>query len=425
MYLGVVLSCGNNLSTSTQTTGLKYRAFISDSASVGSSVAGVYIFDAQNDVHPLSSPIGAGNTPGMMVVTPSRGQTLVFSGSGTLGSDNQLTFINNTTESATGRLTLPGETESIVVSPDGSAAFAAVPTAQVIGQSPGVVKAISMAGTSFTGEVDIPAIHYLAMDNSGNRIMGFSDNSDSIAVITPSNIGTGNAVSYISGFDRPVAAFFSSDDSTAYVVNCGAECGGGTASVQQVNMTTGALGSYVAACAPGTAQCAASVALVSGSTMYLAGTPYSGGAPSQPCTGQTTAATICGLLTIVDLGTMSVTNSAPIVITDGYHNRIAMGANGQLFVGSRTCTEITPPIPAPPGSETRGCLSIYNTNTGAVVIPPANGDVTGLDPIGKRTVVYVIQGGSIGIYDTATDALQVKQITNIVGQFVDVKTVDF
>ena len=55
---------------------------------------------------------------------------------------------------------------------------------------------------------------------------------------------------------------------------------------------------------------------------------------------------------------MAVTNSAPIAITDGYHNRIALGANGQLFIGARTCTEIVLPNST---NEARGCLSIYNT----------------------------------------------------------------
>ncbi len=122
---------------------------------------------------------------------------------------------------------------------------------------------------------------------------------------------------------------------------------------------------------------------------------------------------------------MTVTNTAPIIITDGYHNRIALGANGQLFVGARTCTEITPPVPPPSGAETRGCLSIYNTQTGAVIIPPANGDATGIQPIATRAVVYVVQGGTLGIYDTKTDALQFRQITNLIGQFIDVKTIDF
>jgi hypothetical protein len=39
--------------------------------------------------------------------------------------------------------------------------------------------------------------------------------------------------------------------------------------------------------------------------------------------------------------------------------------------------------------------------------------------------VYVTQGGSFGIYDTATDKLQSLQITNLIGHFIDVKTIDF
>ncbi len=441
------LSCGGSApSSSAQTSGLKYRAFISNSVSAGTSSAGVYIFVAQNDTRPVRSPISAGNNPGMMVVTPNMAQTLVFSGIGTQFSDNQFSIINNASEMNAVHVTLPGMTESFVVSPDSSTAYVAVPTAPVVGQSPGLVQVVSLSNGSVTGEADVPAAHYLSINNSGNRILGFSDNSDSVAVITPSNIGIPNtvAVTYIGGtgvFDRPVAAFFSSDDSTAYVVSCGAECGGTQASVQQFNLNTNTLVASVPACIPGSAQCAGSVALVNGSTMYLAGTPYSGGVPSQSCTGQTTAATTCGLLTIINLSTMTVTNTAPIIITDGYHNRIALGANGQLFIGARTCTEIVAPVPTPPGAEVRGCLSIYNTLStavgsvpaGGVVIPPDNGDATGIQPLATRTVVYVIQGGSLGIYDATTDALlddpnlslDPGRITNLVGQFIDVKTVDF
>jgi len=435
------LSCGGASSPSgTRTSGLKYRAFITNSVTAGTGAAGVYLVNAQTDVRAAVSAISAGNTPGMMALTPNRAQTLVFSGNGTQSSDNQFSIVNNASESNAAHVTLPGMTESFVVSPDSSAAYVAVPTAPVTGQSPGIVEAISLSSGTVTGQADVPSVHYLSIDNSGNRILGFSDNSDTVAVITPSNIGIGNAVTYIGGFDRPVQAFFSSDDSTAYVVNCGAECGGTTASVQQLNLTNGTLGSYVAVCTPNTAQCAGTVALVNGSTMYLAGTPYSGGVPSQPCTGQNTAATTCGLLTMVDLNSMTVTNTAPIVITDGYHTHLSLGANGQLFIGARTCTEIVPPVP-PTGAEVRGCLSIYNTQSsavgnippGAVVIPPANGDVTGIQPIATRDVVYVIQGGSLDIYDTMIDALEYNpndpnnpgHIFGLVGQFIDVKTVDF
>ncbi len=130
-------------------------------------------------------------------------------------------------------------------------------------------------------------------------------------------------------------------------------------------------------------------------------------------------------MTVFDLASMSVVNpGTPIIITDGYHNRMALGADGQLFVGAHSCTEIIPPIPVPPDAEVRGRLSIYNTQTGAVVIPPANGDVTGIQPIATRHVVYLAQGGQLQIYDTTTDKLQKNQI-DISGEVIDVKTVDF
>lgn len=444
----ILLSCGGYSAPSGGGSGIKYRAFITNDVSAGTGLAGVYIVDAANDVRGGISPISAGNTPGMMVLTPNRTLTLVFSGNGTQFSDNQFTIISNAGEAEAGHVTLPGLTESFVVSPDSSAAYVAVPTAPVIGQSPGIVEAISLGSGTVTGQVAVPSAHYLAIDNGGNRVLAFSDNSDSVALITPSNIGIGNAITYVGGFDRPVAAFFSSDDSTAYVLNCGAECGGQQASVQQVSLTDNTLvGSAVPVCTVDNTQktqCAGSVFLVSGSTMYIAGTPYSaGGGPSLLCsTGTTTTqATYCGLLTIFDLSTMSVINSAPIVITDGYHNRIALGANGQLFIGARTCTEIVPPVPPPTGAEARGCLSIYNTQSvpvgsiqpGAVTIPPTTGDVTGIQPIATRDVVYVVQGqnvqgGTLYVYDTKTDAVDAveeQKLNNLIGDFVDIKTIDF
>jgi hypothetical protein len=414
--VGLWLSCGGSTpSSSTQTSGIKTRALISNTVSAGSLAAGVYILNVATDVPAAATAISVGNTPGLMVVTPNLAETIVFSGSGTQSSDNLLSIINNASESAAAHVTLPGLTESIVVSPDSSTAYIAIPTAPVVGESPGIVQAISINGGS-TGQATVPGVRYLSIDNTGSRLLGFSDNSDSVAVITPSNIGTPNVVSTpVGGFDRPVSAFFSSDGTTAYVVNCGAECGGTQAGVQTLDLTTNTAG--IAIPVP-----AATIAFVSNSTMYLAGTPL---ANPQPCTGETTQATTCGLLTIFDLNRMSVTNTSPIVITDGYHDRIAMGSNGQLFIGSRTCTEVIPPVPPPTGSEVRGCLSIYNTQTGAVVIPPANGDVTGIQPIGKRAVVYVVQGGSLNIYDTTTDVLHSTQIINLIGQFFDVKTIDF
>jgi hypothetical protein len=66
------------------------------------------------------------------------------------------------------------------------------------------------------------------------------------------------------------------------------------------------------------------------------------------------------------------------------------------------------------------------------VIPPNNGNVTGLQQISGRNIVYVIQNAELGIYDTLTNALQVLPTNgnnnlgqiDVVGQPFDVKLVD-
>jgi hypothetical protein len=203
--------------------------------------------------------------------------------------------------------------------------------------------------------------------------------------------------------------------------------------VQTLDMTTSppTPGPAVGVCtSAGSTQCAASIATVDGSTMYLAGS-YLNPSATDPCPTQTAFTPTCGLLTVFDLNTMTPLVSG-ISITDGFHNHIALGANGQLFAGARTCTETT---------DVSGCLSIYNSTgkavgkvpPGGVLIPPANGDVTGIEPVGKRTVVYVVQGATVTVYDTTTDALAIIKtnpnnpghINNLIGNFVDVKIVDF
>lgn len=430
------LSCGSSSSTGT-TPQIPSRAFVSQDVTAGVVSAGLLVIDADKDARAVQSPISAGATPGMMVVTPNRTQTLVFSHTG-----NTLALVSNSSESASAGVTLPGFTESFVVSPDSQTAYVAVPTAPQVLQSPGAVEVVNLNNGTITAQIFCPPgtpnppvcvyspsvppgtnlqYHYMAIGNSGNRLLAFSDNSNAVAVITPANLGTNRPViTFIDGFDRPVAAFFTSNDSTAYIVNRGAEGGGTQASVQTLDLTQDPPVAGAATAVP-----AATVAIVSGATMYLAGTPVPNPDPL-PCTGQTTAATSCGLLTVFDLTSMTVLNPDPIVITDGYHNRMALGANGQLFIGAHQCTEIVPSIPPVPGEEVRGCLSIYNAQTGAVVIPPDSGDVTGIQPIAKRNIVYLVQGGELRIYDTTTDQLlpEDKQI-DIGGEAVDVKTVDF
>src|SRR4029077_1350092 len=183
----------------------------------------------------------------------------------------------------------------------------------------------------------------------------FSNDSDVVTIVDPLLVNTGTpATATVPGFDRPTYGVFSADGNTAYILNCGPECGSvtATASVQTLDMRTLTVGARVPVDG-------ATIGWLSCSPLYVAGPPTASVVnppPNNSCAGQATAAATCGRLDVVDVGSMTVTSSA--VITDGYHWRIDMSINGQLFIGSYTCSNIGN-VNSPQG-EVRGCLSIYN-----------------------------------------------------------------
>jgi hypothetical protein len=417
----VMVSCGsyNNPGSSQQSkSGLKFRAFVSNPLrplSTGGTTPVIEIVDALKDTLPgfAINLLGASPEPGLMVVSPNKKFTLVFS-----ASNNAVTVVDNAQESllqaGTGTLpsiTLPGFTDSMVVGSDNLTAYAAVSSTPVVGQTPGAVEVLNLSGAIISATLPVSGAHTIVGSHNGNRILVFGDHADRITVIAPSLIGTNadpRTTVQSSTFDHPVWGIFSSDDTTAYILNCGAECGGVAASLTVFNLNTNTPGTTIPVDA-------ATVGLLSGSTIYVAGTP-----PGTAC-GSGTAATTCGMVDVIDLNSMTVTGSA--LITDGYHTRMEMGSNGQIFIGARTCTNINLPASGSNPGEVRGCLSIFNTGNSSVVVPPDNGDVTGLQPITNRNAVYVVQQGELRIYDTTTDELQTQQV-DILGQAIDVKLVD-
>lgn len=427
-----LLSCGSSSSSNQapQISGLKFRAFVSNPLlpSGGGTSPVLEVIDAAKDVlgKHVVGLAGKSSNPGLMVVSPNKKTTLVFSSTG-----NSIAVVDNSQEapaqtSGGGSLpsiTLPDFTESMLISADNTTAYAAVRNAPMPGQAPGAVAVINIGSATITDELAVPNAHYIVQSHNGNRILAFGDNQDTVTVIVPALIG-GNqdpvTVVCPDGtpqsdpslcdpnaprvFDHPVWGVFSDDDTKAFIFNCGAKCGGTASSITVLDLTTNTSGASVPLAA-------ATIGLLSGSTLYVAGTP-----PNTPC-GSGTAATSCGTLQTVDTSTL--TASAPLLITDGEHNRMELTADGKLFIGARNCTNINIS-----GGEVRGCLSIFDTAKSSVVIPPDNGDVTGIQPITNRHVVYVVEGGELRIYDTTTDKLQATQI-DLIGEAVDVKLVDF
>lgn len=448
VLVGLTLSsCGKASSPSGGTSGLKFRAFVSQDVTnaTGTASAGILIIDANRDViggrigaGAAGSLFGSGFLPTNLVESNNRQVTLALSLDNT-----QVQVINNSTEAPTGNLNLaPAYTQSAVVSADGSTGYAASPTMAIPGGSPGAVVAFSLGlatGTTVqvTAKVPVPGAQYMVQSGDGSPFLVFSNNKDlldTVTIVSPFNIipGQQNATcptatppptpptqpvcQFVTGFDHPIYGFFSSDNTQAWILNCGPECGGTQASVQLLDLVHGTAGAAVPVGA-------AETAFMVNQTLYVAGTPLS---PDNSCTGVTTAATSCGRLYIVDLPSMTLTNT--LVITDGYHTQMNI-QNGQLFIGSKNCTEIIPPT-LPAIGEQRGCLTIVNTVPtalvqGNVIFPAANGDVTGIQPITNRTIVYLVQNGALQIYDTTTDKIFPLTSITIVGNVVDVKLADF
>ena len=420
-----IVSCGSNSSLSNmqhKASGLGFRAFVSNplfpNGAINSPV--LNIVNASQDVLSPSpiSLLGTSASPGLMVVSSDLSRTMVFSPTG-----NTVAVVDNTTESIASipgtttpvpPIMLPGTTESMFIGNDNLTAYAAVPTAPITGSAPGAVVVMSIGSGTVTATIPVPGAHYLVGSPDGNHLLVFSDNSDNVTVITTALVGTNQDPRQppggIGGFHRPVWAIFSGN-TTAYIFNCGLECGG----VSAADMTPGINTFTIGDAAPSALVplSAATYGLLNGNTLYVAGTP-----PGTRC-GAGTAAATCGTLNVVDANSLKVTKG-PILIPDGYHDRMQLGANGQLFVGSHSCTSINIS-----GGEVRGCLAIVDTNSFKVVIPPQIGDVTGIQPITGRNVVYVCQGGVFQIFDTTTDQLLVQiRMIDILGQSTDVKLVD-
>jgi hypothetical protein len=415
------ISCGGSSGTKNPPSGLQHRVLASQGVTSTSTFGGLVFIDGNLDVLPRIAPLGAGSRPGLMEVSPTLNIAAAFD-----SSSNTVFAVNTTREAAIGSVHLHGPTSSMVIPTAAPLAYAAVPSATINGFSfVGAVEAMNFAGGGLTTSIAVTNAQTVIANSTGTQLLVFSNESNSVTVLSPSVAvppvdtsclsNLANAVcTIVPGFDRPVYGIISGN--TAYILNCGSQCGGTQASVMIFDLPTLAITKTIPVDA-------ATWALLSGSTLYVAGTSPTNNA----CTGEKTAATTCGRLNIVDVISGTVTGRA--VITDGYHWRMDLTADGQLFIGSKNCTNIG--NVNNPSGEVRGCLSIYRTADKTVFIPPDNGDVNGLQGFTSRLIEYVAEGGALRVYQLPQDILYINPdllpqgTINIIGYVGDIKAIDF
>ena len=420
-------------------SGLTRRVLASQGVSSTLTFGGLVIVNAYTDTVARIPPIGAGVSPGLMAISPTRNIVVAFD-----ETTNTVFAVDTARETDLGHILLPGITSSMVVPTADPIGYAAVPAASVNGYSfLGGIEMLSLTAGGIMTTIAVPNAQTVVSNSDGSQLLVFSNDSDSVTALFPSSAvppvdlscldSPPNAVCTIvqdSRLSRPVYAVVSGNN--AYILNCGFECGGS----QQASVAVLDLNSLtITGSVPVNG---ATYAFLSGTTLYVAGNGTPTGPPCSSLTNSinaATAAVYCGTLDIVDLTTLTdpyyANLAMEIAIPDGYHVRMDMSSNGQLFVGSRDCTNIG--NVNNPSGEVRGCLAILNTLSGKVVIPPDNGNVDGLQSFVSRYIEYVAEGGNLRVYDTTKDILYINTYNNylptgtvpIVGYVGDVKAIDF
>jgi hypothetical protein len=336
----------------------------------------------------------------------TRNQSYVFAAS---QSSNLLTVIDHTSNNSY-PLSLPG-IYRVSVNPGGSSALAFVQNSNYAyyPMKLSTAQTISYSGGPTTWPLG--AVDCEPQNAPGWCLFQALDPTSTSANIKPL------------AFDRPVKAVFSSDGGTAYVLNCGPECGGTTASVSILPVapmiyligqasgtlpTNASLASSTIAIPGG-----ASNALVDSSTMYVVG--------QQP---QLVNSQImfAGELTVVNLSTN--TASSPVAISDGLPggpSRMLEADNNTLWIGMTKCNNGVRANTGQPD----GCLTMYNTSTGTVtMLEPYLGDATGIAAVLGLNKIYTAEGGQVYIYSTVDGTAIDNQYVTVTGTAYDVAYMD-
>jgi hypothetical protein len=423
--------------------------------------------DAYYDVrHSANDKIGSFSISGFSGALPTTIQNMPEEEQGAVygSGDGSLTLINYQKESTGGNGTgLNGLSASIFVTRNGSYTFAA-------SQSSHVYTVLDRTnGGSYP--FSLPGVYRTSVNPGGSVALAFVQ--DSNYAYYPRKLTTAQSVNFSGGpttwpkaavdceplnapgwclfqaqspdhldatgnyygapleFDRPIKAVFSADGGTAYVLNCGPECGGQKASVSILpvgpmifltGQQSGLLPCNAAPCTnastspivnipvPG----GASNALVDSSTLYVVGQKLM---PD---------GFFGGHLTLVNMA--SNTAYKPVPISDGQPgavSRMLLADDNTLWIGMSKCTNgerFNNPAAYPSGY---GCLTMFNTaNNTVTMLEPYIGDATGIAAVTGLHKIYTAEGGQVYIYSTVDGSSIDNQYVTVTGTAYDVAYMD-
>jgi hypothetical protein len=298
-----------------------------------------------------------------------------------------ISVISSDTENITAKVFLSGASDSIRITSDAKFVYAAVRNRNNgTGVQPGAVQVMDVTNQNIPTNYPVPNARWIALSHDKKTLLVFPDDPNNTPYMIDLTASSPAAAPIPGLFDRPIAAYFSSDDSKAYILNCGPECGGAQASVTELTLATLAQRTVAVP--------AATVGFLDGTTLYVAGQTAGG-----------------GMASVVDTGAMTVSSSA--AIGNGFHG-VMRSQSGKVWIGASNCGG-------------GGCLSVLDPTSGNVVIdnPPAGssskGNVTGMDFESSNNQMYVCEGGELNPYDTSANPVHTN--VDIVGTAWDVRAV--
>ena len=346
---------------------------------------------------------------------------------------NSISSFNNNLEAVKATISLGGWTQSFVTSTSNKFGFAAVydysngnPPAL-----PGAIARFNPTDGSLNTFIPFANVRYLAMDTAEKHLLAFTDvdsnarwvdltaldaNGLPIVSVLALPAGTLSAPT----LSDPVAAFFSTDSTKAYILNCGLECGGSSTTltlppntncastnsvsatctypawVTEIDVTNPAVPTIVnqwgvLGARQGLIDLTANKLYVAGSAANLVD---SNGNNVQD-----------GYFSAIDL-TVSTPPTA-IRIGNGVKTLIR-NINGVFWVGSKNCG-------------VQSCITMVNPSAGtATVLSTAKGDGTGVSLSANSGEVYTIEGGEFFIYNQSGNPISSEYNTDIKGQAYDV-----
>lgn len=398
----------------------------------------------------------SGRAPSLILNFPAELTGYVYS-----APEGALNVVNYSTEAVTGSATTLGGASSIAVPPTFGHIYAAVET-------PGVLEIIDKTSTAGSYPLNIPNVFYVASNTGDTVVLAMVRNSNtiyriiklntnqfptSVAAIAatsaidcqPLNLPIYCAIPVSTGtntFDHPTSVYYSVDGTTAYVNNCGRECGGTTASVTALQQGALNVNSFTTGSTPNANAFVSNVltpggatdSIVDGTTLYVAGQQL------QP------DGLFAGNLTTINLASNTVTGTYSI--SDGNHTKMLFADDNTLWIGSQLCSTGERAHQAALKNTTQAanynCLTRFDrTGLTASVVPAVNqtagpavgfpntnldqfyyGDLTGLCWVQNVHKVYTAYGGQVHAFNTADGTEIDNTLITVQGTALDVAFMD-